>query len=249
MPAKSRWISSARRTDSEPESSHPAPESAVSTRGASAPRPTASDDPGDQRPRRRGSPTSARGARSGRRSSDAPPQAGDPAQHERGRAVPDGHVDHSLTPTTAVSTQEPGAHEHRQDHASRASRRPAIAKSARSSLHPRRMRRASRPRQALIARPPADQRPHLVELTRQAAADVLAEGEDRRVGDPVTGEVAGLLARDDPRAQQQAEVLGDVLLGGAELCGQLLDGELAIPQPVEDEDAGGLGEQRGSARR
>ncbi|MCZ7588885.1 MAG: hypothetical protein M5U27_08560 [Gaiella sp.] len=47
---------------------------------------------------------------------------------------------------------------------------------------------------------------------------------------------------------EDAEVLGDVLLGGAEARGQLGDGRLAVAQAVEDADPHGLADHAKPAR-
>ena len=43
--------------------------------------------------------------------------------------------------------------------------------------------------------------------------------------------------RDDSGLRQQSEVLGDILLRGAEVGGQLVHARLAVPQAVEQPDA------------
>ena len=64
-----------------------------------------------------------------------------------------------------------------------------------------------------------------------------------RVGDPVERARSLLAAGDEALGPQRGEVLGDVLLGGAERLGQLPDrGLLAAAQQVEDPQPGRVGE-------
>src|SRR5581483_10313609 len=83
-----------------------------------------------------------------------------------------------------------------------------------------------------------------LQLALEAAADLLAEVEHARVDDPVVDVGACLAAADDPRLEQQAEVLGNVLLRGPGRLDQLLHGRLATVQPelLEDADAHRLAE-------
>src|SRR6516164_6101423 len=76
----------------------------------------------------------------------------------------------------------------------------------------------------------------LCRLAVQVAADLLAQVEDRLVGDRVDGEVALLAPRDDACAQQHAQVLGDVLLRGTGRLLELLHRRLTVAQRVEQPD-------------
>jgi hypothetical protein len=75
-----------------------------------------------------------------------------------------------------------------------------------------------------------------VEAALQAAADGFAEVEDCLVSDSVVRVVPLLAARDDARLLEEDEMLGRVLLGGADERGQLEDDRLALAQPVEELD-------------
>src|ERR1051326_3172857 len=87
-----------------------------------------------------------------------------------------------------------------------------------------------------------DDRAKRLGLPLEAAADQLAEREDRLVDDPVVREVPLLAARDDSRALEHAEMLGDVLLRRARQLGQLEHGRLALAVPVEKRDSRRLAE-------
>ena len=75
------------------------------------------------------------------------------------------------------------------------------------------------------------------DLPAQAATDELAELEDTLVGDRAVHVIAGPLAGHDARLGQHADVLGDVLLRRAERARELVDGQRAVAQGVEQADA------------
>ena len=60
------------------------------------------------------------------------------------------------------------------------------------------------------------------------------------VGDGAADAVAVLLPGDDAGLGEHADVLGDVLLRGAERLGELVDGQGPVAQRVEQADAHGL---------
>src|SRR5680860_277856 len=80
-------------------------------------------------------------------------------------------------------------------------------------------------------------------MALDAAADLVAEREDAVVGDAVAHRVAVLLAHEEARAVQEAEMLGDVLLGGRDRYGQRADRQGPVAQRVEDPDTGRLAEE------
>ncbi len=93
-------------------------------------------------------------------------------------------------------------------------------------------------------------RVELLELAADAAADLLAEVEHAGVADRVAHLVALLDAGDHTRGVEDAEVFGDILLGGAKRLLELTDGGVALAKAVEQldphrfaEDAEALGDQ------
>src|SRR5581483_4028083 len=89
------------------------------------------------------------------------------------------------------------------------------------------------PRSALITNLPRrspwlEDRLELLELAAHAAADLFAQLEHGGVADRVARMVAVLGTRDHAGAQQDAEVLGDVLLRGAERLLELADSGIAL---------------------
>ena len=67
------------------------------------------------------------------------------------------------------------------------------------------------------------------------------------VGDPVVDVVALLAAGDHPGVGEHGQVLGDVLLAGAELLGERVDAQLAVAQQVEDAHPGRVAERAEAA--
>src|ERR1035438_2369797 len=82
----------------------------------------------------------------------------------------------------------------------------------------------------------------LGDLAADAAAHLVAELEHARVADRVAHVVAVLGAGDHAGGMQDAEVLGDVLLGGAERLLELSDRRLTLPQAVQELDPHRLAE-------
>ena len=82
----------------------------------------------------------------------------------------------------------------------------------------------------------ADELVQAAQLLLDGAADLLAEREDALVDDPVVDVVALLAAAEDAGVGEHGEVLGDVLLRGADRLGELADGGLAVAEPVEQLD-------------
>src|SRR6476660_3566553 len=109
----------------------------------------------------------------------------------------------------------------------------------------------SPPRIRAVTRPcesAAENGLEFAQLRLEPGADPLADFVNARVGDPVEGAGALFAAGDEALGQQRAEVLGDVLLGGAEDIGQLADrGLLAAAQVVDDPQPGGIGESAEAA--
>ena len=95
---------------------------------------------------------------------------------------------------------------------------------------------------------PCDELVQRPQLVVHRAADLLAEREDALVDDPVMDEGCLLAAAEDADLGQHLEVLGDVLLRGAEGLGQLVDARLAFAQPVEQLDPHRLTEHAEAAR-
>jgi hypothetical protein len=81
-----------------------------------------------------------------------------------------------------------------------------------------------------------------VELAAYAATDLFAEFEHAFVGDRVADMVAILGACDHAGGVENAEVFGDVLLGGFERVLELGDGGVACAELVEELDTHRLGE-------
>jgi hypothetical protein len=89
----------------------------------------------------------------------------------------------------------------------------------------------------------------LGQLRLQPGADLLAEVEHDRVGDPVERPRPLLAAGEEALGVEGGEVLGDVLLGGAQRLGQLADRSLAaLAQEIEDAQPGGVREGAETAR-
>src|SRR5687767_6952449 len=75
-----------------------------------------------------------------------------------------------------------------------------------------------------------------LQLLLQRAADLLAEGEDALVDDPIVDVGSLLAAAEHAALGKDSEMLGDVLLGGAERRAQLVHARLALAQAVEEAD-------------
>ena len=75
------------------------------------------------------------------------------------------------------------------------------------------------------------------DLLAEPAADEFAELEDRGVGDGVVHRGALLVAAEDAGLVEHAEVLGDVLLGGTEVVGELADRGRAVAELFKQPDA------------
>jgi hypothetical protein len=72
------------------------------------------------------------------------------------------------------------------------------------------------------------------ELRLERAADLFAEREHALVGDSVVDMGAVLATGEHPCVYQHGEVLGDVLLAGAELLREHGHAELLVTEQVED---------------
>ena len=100
-----------------------------------------------------------------------------------------------------------------------------------------------RPRQRREALLAAEYCSELGQSRLDPGADALADFVDPGVGDPVERAGALLAAGDEALGEESREVLGDVLLRGAERLGQLADrGLVAVAQEVENSQPGRVGE-------
>src|SRR5260221_10043584 len=82
-----------------------------------------------------------------------------------------------------------------------------------------------------------------VEVLEHRGADRVADLEHGRVGDRVVTPQALATTKQQARIGEQRELLGGVGLGAAQLLGQRTDGALAIPQQVDQPQAGGVAPQ------
>ena len=80
-------------------------------------------------------------------------------------------------------------------------------------------------------------------LTLEGPADLVAHPQHARVLDGVVREAPLLAAGDDPEREQQAEMLRHVLLGVAELVGELLNRPDRRAKALENSDAARLTER------
>ncbi len=88
-----------------------------------------------------------------------------------------------------------------------------------------------------------EQRVQLFELALNLPANLIAEREDARVGNPVEDAVALLAPPDDAGLEQNGEMLGHVLLRSAGGRDELGHAGLLVAQPVEQAEPRRLGDR------